>query len=482
MRTPTIKKNLKNSAWSIAVIIFITFISMGLDVIKVNPAGMTAYVSMAITVAMLCAGMFYIAQKYNGNKFFVMVFSVCLICSIAFRAMFFNEKTTISPINTKDGFKTLIFSMIQYAKGTVSNSPILNILTLLLFSIILSVMIEYVVSMEGKIPSNLITFIEGKIKKPIDPSAIGFSVLIVANFVIAVLGRITGSLIFNELLRLLFIYGTTCILKLESDGTSEKKVYLANLALMLSTLISFMLLHEAGFLICSILSGSVMLFIYAKRRKALYLHFVCITVASLVFIVALFSIPFDKINIDERSISVSDYEIADSNSLISKAMSRTSLFKNRLYSWLSSTDNETGKQVIIGQQAVALGGIFGCDKNLSFTIPFEKNDMILQYVCLHLGSFVVVLIITILAFFFISAFSISTHIKLNFKSMFMAGLTTSCALQIIVQSFCSIGVIPFTGIGIPFISSGDSSFVMTLATSILLSISSTNIKMKERLK
>jgi cell division protein FtsW len=152
---------------------------------------------------------------------------------------------------------------------------------------------------------------------------------------------------------------------------------------------------------------------------------------------------------------------------------------DRITAWLdpwhsASTD---GFHVIQGYYALALGGVFGGGLGESrlaggLYLPNAFNDFIFAIVGEEFGLVGAGLVIIL--FLAIGYLGIRTSLGApdTFGAMLAAGITAWICLQAFVNMAVVVGLIPVTGIPLPFVSAGGSSLIISFAAvGILLSIS-----------
>lgn len=136
----------------------------------------------------------------------------------------------------------------------------------------------------------------------------------------------------------------------------------------------------------------------------------------------------------------------------------------------------TGFQIIQSLYAIGPGGIFGLgflnSRQKHFYLPEPQTDFIFSIISEELG----IVGIIIVAFFFIFILVCGIKIALNSKNLFAKYLAFGMTFQILFQAIMNlmvvVGMIPVTGVTLPFLSYGGSSLLITLCSiGILLSIS-----------
>lgn len=137
----------------------------------------------------------------------------------------------------------------------------------------------------------------------------------------------------------------------------------------------------------------------------------------------------------------------------------------------------SGWQLLQSLYAVASGGLFGVGygksvQKFDYLADEPHNDFIFAVISEELGFFGAFLVIAAFCFLAYRGLKIAGKAKTSFGRMLASGLTFLICFQAMVNIGVSIGVIPTTGITLPFISYGGSSLViMSLMAGILLNIS-----------
>ncbi len=122
----------------------------------------------------------------------------------------------------------------------------------------------------------------------------------------------------------------------------------------------------------------------------------------------------------------------------------------------------SGYQLIHSKIAVGSGGIFGKGANngdftkLGF-LPHSHTDFIFSVVCEELGFIGALLVISGLLIIVFRAAMIAVEVKSPFLSIASVGIATSFAFHMFVNIGMVIGIMPVTGLPLPFLSYGGSS-------------------------
>ena len=145
--------------------------------------------------------------------------------------------------------------------------------------------------------------------------------------------------------------------------------------------------------------------------------------------------------------------------------------RNRFLSWFSNSNPDPSSQVERAKQALHNGGIFG--NGFSESIIKEgflaegHTDFILPIIGEEIGFFGILIIFFIFYFLYFLSISTAKHAPNIFSSLLCIGIAFNILFYFLINSAYVVGLIPPTGIAIPFISYGGSFF---LTCSIMLGI------------
>ena len=150
----------------------------------------------------------------------------------------------------------------------------------------------------------------------------------------------------------------------------------------------------------------------------------------------------------------------------------------RILSFLNPWEDPLGSgfQIIQSLYAIGPGGLFGYgflnSRQKHFYLPEPQTDFIFSIISEEFG-FVGILIVSILFLVIIySGFKISKRSNDLFGKYLAFGITFQLAFQAILNLMVVVGLIPVTGVTLPFLSYGGSSLLITLCSiGILLNIS-----------
>lgn len=150
----------------------------------------------------------------------------------------------------------------------------------------------------------------------------------------------------------------------------------------------------------------------------------------------------------------------------------------RIQSWLNPYlhPQKEGWNIIQAQLAIGSGGIFGAGFGHSlqklYYLPVQHADFIFAVIAEEFGFLGCLIVLSLFALFAYYGFKIALEARTLFGRFLAIGITSQISLQALVNIMVCTGLLPVTGITLPFISYGGTSMVITLAmVGILLSIS-----------
>jgi len=138
--------------------------------------------------------------------------------------------------------------------------------------------------------------------------------------------------------------------------------------------------------------------------------------------------------------------------------------------------DDTAYQIIRMLIACARGGLIGPGLGLSrekwLGLPARHTDAIFCVIASELGFIGAATLVLVFLVFMYRGVALARLQPDGFSSILVASLASCIALQAFINMGVATGVLPCTGITLPFISAGGSSLLMTLAASgIILSLS-----------
>ena len=161
--------------------------------------------------------------------------------------------------------------------------------------------------------------------------------------------------------------------------------------------------------------------------------------------------------------------------------------KDRIMTWLDpfAYPTDSGYQVIQSLYAIASGGLFGVGLGKStqkfLYIPEPQNDFIFSILAEELGYAGVFLVIALFCMLLWRGIRIAIFCEDLFGTLLATGITALIFVQAALNIAVVTGLIPNTGIPLPFFSAGGTSLVMFLTEIGILMNISKQPKKKERL-
>lgn len=145
---------------------------------------------------------------------------------------------------------------------------------------------------------------------------------------------------------------------------------------------------------------------------------------------------------------------------------------------------ETGKQVVNSYYAISNGGLLGQGIGNSIQkrgyLPEAHTDFILAIISEELGAIGVTVVLVLLCWIIMRIFLIGIRSKTIFNALFCYGIGTFFLIETLLNVGAVCGLVPVTGVTLPFISYGGSSMlVLSAALGMVVNIS---IKQKRKLE
>lgn len=152
----------------------------------------------------------------------------------------------------------------------------------------------------------------------------------------------------------------------------------------------------------------------------------------------------------------------------------------RIVSYLNPWKDPLGSgfQIIMSLYAIGPGGLFGLGLGNSiqkhFYLPEPQTDFIFAIISEELGFLGCLLVVVLFLIIIISGFNISRKVDDLFGKYLSFGIIFWIAFQAILNLMVVVGLIPVTGVTLPFLSYGGSSLlVLMISIGIVLNISKT---------
>lgn len=132
----------------------------------------------------------------------------------------------------------------------------------------------------------------------------------------------------------------------------------------------------------------------------------------------------------------------------------------------------SGYQLVNSYVAIATGGLWGNGlggsvQKLGF-LPEAHTDFIMAVILEEIGVFGLLIVISLYLFMMFRGFSIAKDLDDMFPKLLAIGLTFQITLQAVINLGAVSGMLPITGITLPFISYGGSSLLFTMISAGIL--------------
>lgn len=147
--------------------------------------------------------------------------------------------------------------------------------------------------------------------------------------------------------------------------------------------------------------------------------------------------------------------------------------KKRILSLIFEGSDVAGEYNLVqSKAAIASGGLSGNNTGVTISVPVKESDFIFSAISEHLG-FIGTTTVLILAFFFLArCFYVASRTSKRSFSYIVVGLAASFAFHFIENMGMSVGLLPVTGIPLPFISLGGTAMLVNyISFGIILNIS-----------
>lgn len=150
----------------------------------------------------------------------------------------------------------------------------------------------------------------------------------------------------------------------------------------------------------------------------------------------------------------------------------------RILSFLNPWSDPLGSgfQIIQSLYAIGPGGLFGQgflkSRQKHFYLPEPQTDFIFSIISEEFGFLGVIIVVGLFLFIIYRGFRIARKCEDLFSKYVAFGITFGLSFQAILNLMVVVGLIPVTGVTLPFLSYGGSSLLITMCSmGILLNIS-----------
>jgi len=131
----------------------------------------------------------------------------------------------------------------------------------------------------------------------------------------------------------------------------------------------------------------------------------------------------------------------------------------------TSSDQEINMQSVTAQRLIAAGGMTGLSEDYSRTLihfsklPERHNDMIFAVVCNRFGVMGAIAVLGLFVVWGFGAVLAAARCKEPFGRLIIVGVTGFMCAQVVVNVGMNIGLMPITGIALPFVTFGGTGMV-----------------------
>lgn len=194
---------------------------------------------------------------------------------------------------------------------------------------------------------------------------------------------------------------------------------------------------------------------------------------------------FEAINSDSSESSSSDTDASEALTTDTTADSVDTTSTTDIIATETTTESEEVDVYQSKQSMIAIGsggmlGVgFGSSRQKYDYLPEAHNDYVYAIACEELGFVGGVSIILLFLAFLVGGLSVAWRTKSDFARILAVGYTCLITLQAFLNIGVAIGVVPPTGITLPFFSyGGTANMFFLIATGLILAVSRTGVKQK----
>ncbi len=150
----------------------------------------------------------------------------------------------------------------------------------------------------------------------------------------------------------------------------------------------------------------------------------------------------------------------------------TDTIHTRINTWFNPFGDPSGAsyQILQSLIAIAEGSLIGSGPGLGSPklVPVSVSDFIFAAIAEELGFMGILTVITLIILLVYRGLKIATNAHRPFRRILALGLTLYLGLQSMLIIGGNIGLLPLTGVTLPFVSYGGSSLVVTFAALLML--------------
>ena len=139
------------------------------------------------------------------------------------------------------------------------------------------------------------------------------------------------------------------------------------------------------------------------------------------------------------------------------------IFSTRISGWISSWQDASGGayQVVQSILSIAAGGVVGSGPGLGFpnVVPLAHSDFIFSAIAEETGLIGTSCFMICLGLMLVRGYKLAQRATDSFQSYIAAGVTTYLVTQALLIISGNIRLLPITGVTLPFVSYGGSSYI-----------------------
>src|SRR3954447_9754486 len=154
--------------------------------------------------------------------------------------------------------------------------------------------------------------------------------------------------------------------------------------------------------------------------------------------------------------------------------------RERLFSFIDpfADAGDSGFQAVQALTAIGHGGVFGVGLGEAgqkiFYLPEAHTDMILAVIGEELGPFGILGLLSLYGMIGYAGLRVAKLARDRYSKLLAAGITSLILCQATLNFFAVLGLMPLTGVPLPFISYGSSNLVVLMgAMGLLLNVAAT---------
>ncbi len=126
-----------------------------------------------------------------------------------------------------------------------------------------------------------------------------------------------------------------------------------------------------------------------------------------------------------------------------------------------------GFQLVQSLLGISLGGVFGVgvfnSRQKYLFLPFSESDFIFSIIAEETGFFGAFALIILFILLFLCILKVSKHASDRFGALLSAGVASLILIQVLLNIAVVTGLVPPTGLPLPFISAGSTSIMVFMA-------------------